>query len=244
MVNTVTQYAGWENNLPLTTGIESVFDTSKLLSEAIDPTEWRREARSRSREISPPNLKDLSIRLLKQIPYNEIHNAIEHAGQSVPGALFRARMGRKLIMIARDSIIMSTSNSPSISYDTLRFACQAIGNVADTNAEELSVIMQAIHAVDGLSENRFDDFAQSTNSEELAIKMKTYIGTSELKKYTGNKPVSHDVYHKWRKNFRRIVNMYGLIAASEPDDDDLRAFAAKGVILNTTHGNTNDTLDR
>lgn len=230
----------WQSQTPLLLGIERVIQGTP--PEAVDQVAWHHEAMRRSADIDPVLLSKYGVDLINEIPYEQILDAITLAETGDSDALNTARLGRKLFLIARDSIILSTSQHLSDDYNTLREACHKLGVFADYRGMSHYATAMAFKSVGALSRITYIEAPSVHGSDVLQSKVTRWLHTDDLTSQQSPE-VSSDTYHQWRKEFRRIVNAYLLLAAREGDRDFDR-FASSGNVLSAKYGEVNDTIDK
>ena len=230
----------WQTQTPLLLGIERVIQDTP--PEVIEQVAWHHEAVERSMDIDPVVLSKYGVDLINEIPYEEILDAITLAETGDSGALNTARLGRKLFLIARDSIILSTNQHLSDDYNTLREACHKLGVFADYRGANHYATTMAYRSVGALSRITYNEVPSVNSTDIVQSKVTKWLHTDEL---TGQEPpaVSSETYHQWRKEFRRVVNAYILLAA-HGEDGDFDRFASSGNVLSAKYGEVNDAIDK
>jgi hypothetical protein len=232
----------WETTSPLIRGLEGVLQNSKTATYP-HPEEWHAQAAERAQDIDSGQVLDTALRLLDEIPYEAAIEAIKSAHEGDPDSFVRMRMSRKLLLVARDAIILSTNPIPTEDYQILRSACQWLGQLSDARGENATLATQTVEQLDLLSQtaSRAGEFLHS--SQSTRTKIEKGLHTTSLLRTDTALALNPDVYHKWRKDFRRVANVYSLISGSG-NDRDFKDFASQGLLLSSVYGEINDTIDK
>lgn len=232
----------WDTPSTVISGVEDVIRSSRFVVVP-DESEWHDEALNRSNDIDHEQLAYLGTRLLEDIPYDQLNDILQSQSLEKDDTMFRLRMGRKLFLIARDAIVLTTDMYYTADYTHLQSVCRSLGILADTQGKDTELAHKISRELTVLKElpSRALDFLH--NGEITLQKIERMLHKDQLVNFSPEVKIDTATYHTWRKDFRRIVNSYALLAG-QGDDDSFRTFASQGMIINTYYGTVNDTLDK
>lgn len=236
-----TEVITWNTSSPLIDGIEEAIQVSRSL-EMPDQLLWHQEAVKRASSLDPRYLAESADGLLNAAPYNQMIDIVLEGAQGDSEALVKAKKGRKLFMIARDAIILGTTLRDSSDFDYLCKLCRQLGEHADLYGQDKDLaqdIALTLSMLQLMPTQALDHIQSPQDTQQRTIES---LHTAELLSPTSSK-VSHEAYHDWRKDFRRVVNAYILLAAHS-NDSGLKEFAGQGMLLNTQYGLVNSSIDK
>jgi len=231
----------WNTTSPLVESLEDIIYTSKVIAPP-NPQTWHDTARQYAEKINPLNLAVAGIDLLDALPYADIIEAVEDTQYVERLSLQRARMGRKLLLTARDAIILSTDKNQSDDYRLLRESCMLLGRLADANGQDASLVSRTVDALEALSETPSAALEHLHSADKTEAKILRWLSSDVLLHTDETSDIDVNLYHQRRKDFRRIANIYGLIACRS-ESVSFKRFASEGMILNSNYGKINDALD-
>jgi hypothetical protein len=228
--------------VPLTQGIETVIQLGMKMPPPYDHISWHTEALERAAHINTTDLSDAAVLLLHEINYTEIADALEVRSASESPDIVQAKLGRRLMLTARDAIIMSSSERPSDDYDLLFSACSHIGKIADVKGSDPKMVVSTIGELRKLQDMSFFPPENINNDDELMIKIQKNLHTDGLAYGPPKTTGASDSYHEWRKDFRRVANAF-ILMTGYTDSSLMAQFAAQGAAINKEYGNIKDALD-
>lgn len=242
MENTTYVPPDWIKGGVFVENIENILTAGKQTQITTTLESWCMSAISYAKGIEADDIRDSSRILIQQAPYVELADHLDRLSNQEINSLTSIRMIRKLFVIARDGIILTTDKHFTDEFKSLRKLCISLGRIADTNGVDSKHITHAQNALDELvySEESAEAFAHDNETFQDKIVSMIDVPTLEYERY--GQTVQPDAYHQARKNFRRVSNMF-LLEAANNRSGHLQAFASKGVQLNRRHGSIADHLD-
>lgn len=203
-------------------------------STDVDAPQWHADAILASQHLTANHIFDSAQTLLNEAPYTQMLEALTPDAISEKRAIKRLRRGRRLFQIARDGIILTTRKNSSTEFCALRGLCISLGNISTGDKDDTIDVQRATDALSLLQDMDYSD-THLHDTSVMLDKVAKYIHTESLVRGEPLPNVGPDVYHKWRKDFRRVTNMFVLEGARQPGSS-LAHFAAQGVALNKAYG--------
>lgn len=216
--------------------------TRKQPQEPVHPLEWLGQAKRMARHFTSDVLLSGANKLLDEYPYEELSILLSLPPAERKGELTTIRQHRRLFLVARDGIILSTDKHSTEEYNSLRRLCFCLGCFADSGGTSNLFAVTAHSSLQTLQKaiEQTDQFAH--DDERLQIKYLQALDGMGLQEsfHEGNR---HQNLHQRRKTFRRAVNALVLLAADTGDEHDLHV-AEGGLRINTAMGHISDSLDK
>ncbi len=232
----------WRSDALRLTAVESVISKVKQF-EPISESEFHVKAQESSYLLNPDLLVEEAVVLAQQAPYKEMGELLESNPIEYADTLPKLKMGRKILMIARDTIIINTRKDASVHHEPLRVACRLLGRLADTPEYNEQLINDTARALEDASTMQYLAQEYAITQDEISQKISTFLSTDNIRSIdVSNNPDQIDTYHKHRRDFRRVVNTY-ILAASINEDSHLLELASQGFKLNASYGNTMKAID-
>ena len=221
--------------------VESIIAQGRTAQKIGEPIEWHQQASAPYSQLSPVVLTTEGQSILSEIPYADVESSIHDTKDGDPDALVRMRRARRLFIAARDSIMFGMNQELPAVFDPIFILCRSLGKVADTNGEDRSAIKTSLKSLDAVSslESHGGELIPPT---QLPSRIRQHLHTSELTSHSVVRNATHDQYHSWRKDFRRVVHAYMVHAAATGTQAEAM-FAARGSALNSYYGRINDRLE-
>lgn len=242
MKDTASESHQWTGGGSFINAVESVL----LAGREGKPThseEWHAAALVFAQQITSANVLQAANRLLNEAPYEDMHQAVEQLRDHDLSALTALRMGRKLFLIARDSIILTTGRHSTDEYTALRQLCASLGRVRDAHGADTASLNLASASLATLEELPRQATSYLHDSHLFRHKIAQCLGSGALLDQPLEEClVTSEQYHQARKNFRRVTNLFALEAARTENAQTVQ-FAVRGVQLNHHYGAMVDEFD-
>lgn len=215
--------------------------TRKHSHEPVHPLEWLGQAKKMASRFTGDVLLGGANKLLDEHPHEELLTLLNLPLVERQGELAAIRQHRRLFLVARDGIILSTDKHYSEEYSSLRRVCFTLGRFADSGGASNLFAVTARGSLQTLLEATKLTHEYLHDDEQLQIKYLHALDGMGLQKSFHEH--SHQSLHQRRKTFRRAVNALVLLAADTGDEYDLHV-AEGGLRINTAMGHISDSLDR
>lgn len=214
--------------------------SKKQTDESLGTVEWLNEARMSMRDLTAATILEGSHKLIEEHPGDELIDLLNLPPDERREELSTIRQHRRLFLVARDGIILSTDKHRTTEYDSLRRLCFTLGQYADSGGTNDLFAITARSSLRNLknADKQAHEFVH--DDQRLRIKYLQALdgmGVNESFK-ASDLPQS---FHQRRKTFRRAVNVLVLKAADTQDDNDRRV-AEEGLRINTAMGHISDRL--
>jgi len=222
----------WANGGSFLDSVEAVLRSSRSLH--VNEEVWHRDALLTSQSFSAQQVFESATLLLHEAPYEEVLGALEPGTAAEKAQNKKLRRSRRLFQIARDGLIITTDKNSSPEYQALRQVCILLGNIPRLQEDDPEQRQLFADSLQVLHEAQYsDDYLHDTTY--MLAKVSRLINTDTLVGVDATSVDTPEVYHKLRKDFRRVTNMFVLVAAHGLGDD-VSHLAAQGVVLNRVYG--------
>lgn len=191
--------------------------------------------------IQPFELFAGGIQLLRSLPADELQDLL--SGSRSECDLTRIKKIRKILMIGRDTVLLTTKGTPPKKADPVFELARALGDIGDTNGRKKRPIKKARKQLDRLE--RGVDALEKMKPHGTVQKTQKQLG-----KRLGNKTLlkrsaktKEKDFHKARREFRRVVHFghIALLTHKEIDQEHIQ-FLVDGHELSTRYGEFHDWL--
>lgn len=224
--------AGWSEYDPLYGQIDKLLGVASTQSvHSVNP--WVEKVEGELTTWQPSELVGFAVRVLDTIPIHKLRSQLENYRAEDPEDL---RYTRKFLMVARDALILSTSDIPNERYDPLFRITRYLGKIADGETlvrQNMSTLINELESSSITGGSVFDDVKmQDTVRSVLAETVPVLSGAAMT---------DPTYYHQCRKDFRRIVHATMVRAVVIPSAENIE-LAVRGITINRTFGAIKDEL--
>lgn len=216
--------------------------TRQHAHEPLHPLKWLNEAKKMAHHFTSDALLGGANKLLDEHPHGELSELLSLSADERQQKLSTIRQHRRLFLVARDGIILSTGKHYTEEYSSLRRLCYCLGQFADSGGASNLFATTAKASLQTLQDatKRAHEFIH--NDERLQFKYLQALDGMGLQE-SFREHDRHQSLHQRRKTFRRAVNALVLLAADTGEEHDLHV-AEGGLRINTAMGHISDSLDR
>ncbi len=223
--------------------VDSILAASR--TPQVDPmgtVEWLSEARQSMRSLESEELLGGARQLLDEHPHAELSDLLRLPADERREELSTIRKHRRLFLVARDGIILSTDKHRTPEYNSLRRLCFSLGRYADSGGTSNLYAVTARSSLRNLVDAETEAHTYIHDDQRLRIKFLQALDGMGIQEsfHEGDRPQS---LHQRRKTFRRAVNALVLQAAQTGDTNDIRV-AEGGLRINTAMGHISDSIGR
>ncbi len=227
----------WISDYPPIDTVEEVLRLGRHVQGESLRGHWIADASVQLGANEPDRIAARSRGMINSAPYGAIYDAINEQAHS-QDHLLELRRIRKLLLVARDGVIMTFESGPNESYDPLFALCRGLGNLSVGKGTYYDRIY-ALEACQTLREQK------TTHQPNCDIPMFTTrikdVQKSESTLALLQSDIAPEAYHKHRKAFRRVAHVAVLASVLEYNLR-LRNFAASGLKLSQMFGEHKDRL--
>ena len=211
-----------------------------------DKKRWSKELIAAVGTYDPADLQRTSVDLLAEIPFAAIsHNLGRVAtGYESSQPLKDLIFLRRLCMVARDGMLLTSSEAQRQPLVPLRDLCRTLGQVVDSRGTDQDALPYARDCADGLALEGMIPVVKPVSGKELRKRVASTVSVNITTK--PEKPTSENDYHKYhdRRKALRAGTHVALLLALATDMRDSRALelALQGKGINEKYGRIKNKL--
>ena len=189
--------------------------------------------------VDSGRIMELGVEIIGQLPLERLSASLDEVSAG-NGAVEDIRQIRKLLLIGRDTLILSSYNASSSRLDPIFNLSRTLGRVTDTGGRKRSSVETAHAALNDLEDL---DWPELYDVSEGVLKHRCLksLGTDFMLSRHGG--MEESVFHNARKNFRRVVHL-AIVACSENPSREIDRLAAEGREINVRYGSFHGRLAR
>jgi hypothetical protein len=185
-------------------------------------------------------LLETGLDILNGFPIEVLMQHVSRAPSGQP-ALEAVRQSRKLLMIGRDVVMLTSSNKPFKVDDPVFNLCRTLGQLADTVGHDPRILQRTWSDIDAFLYNTPLD-AEPAAMVTVRNRALTHLSTASL--LLREPTADPDKFHQKRIAFRRVAHLAVATAANRESSASNEAFIGTAMELNRRYGHFHDSLHR